>query len=382
MKPTTRDLVALACLAALPVPGLVACGGGSSGGGDVKAPFEPFGPTTVATMAARLPGGSTASGTIRIVGEKKLDGRTFQSYKVALDPEHPQNGIELWIDKEDDETFTFQGYEEPGGLSVVAVRPYTVRTDGPVGVPETVVFEATATPAQGGASQPGKATFDYVKESDDETVVTAFGTLSGVKHFSGTMTLEGAAAPALVAGVPLDLEIWYHPSFGVVKSAMPLLDLGLDMKGEDDCGDFLTPGFNSIQKVGMVEPGGATFRLATYDCSGDFNADKMTHAKMLLELRFADETLAKTTTQPPVIETFGTVLGTFPERLLSSPISIFHPEENGKGYTFWYALVDQAAKNVQGSNGISYRIEVKPADYMSHPVRATARIRYRVIETP
>lgn len=375
-----RDFVVPMLMAMIPFSGIAACENG--GGGDVKAPFESFSPTTVANMVASLPGGNTAAGTIRIVGEKELGGRIFQSYKVALDPVNPQNGIEVWIDKVDDETFIFQGYEEPGAMSVVANQPYTVRTDGKVGVNEIVVFEATATSTAAGTTLPGKATFDYVKISDDETVDTAFGTLSGVKHFAGTVTLEGEAAPALVAGYPLDVEIWYHPSFGLVKSSMPMLELGLDMKGESDCGDFLTPGYNTIQKVGLIQPGGETFRLATYDCSGDFNADKNTHAKMLLELRFADEEMARTTTQPPVVETFGTVFGIFNQyTIISSTVSIFHPEENGKGYTFWYALVDQASKNTPGSNGISYKIEVMPTDYMTNAVRATARIRYMVIDT-
>lgn len=372
---------ALAFLAMPAILALSACGGDDADG-NVKAPFEPFSRTTVATMSVRLPSGETPAGTIRIVGQKVLGGRTFDSYKVALDPVHPQNGIELWIDKEDADTFTFQGYEEPGIMTVVADKPHTIRTDGPVDVKETVVFEATATKVESSTSQKGSATIEYVKKSDDVTVETAFGTLSGVKHFAGTVTLQGEAAPALVAGMPLDVEMWYHPSFGVVKSEMPLLQLGLDMKGEESCGEPLTPGMNTIQKVGIVKPGGEPFRLATYDCSGDFNADKMTHAKMLLEVRFADETMAKTTTQPPVIETFGTVFGYFPAKLLASPVSIFHPEENGKGYTFWYALVDQAAKNVSGGNGISYRIEVAPTDSMTSAVRATARISYNVIDVP
>ncbi|HNZ04711.1 MAG TPA: hypothetical protein PKK50_11265 [Myxococcota bacterium] len=376
----SRFFCVMAVLLACPALGLVACEGG--GTSDVKAPFESFGPTTVASMVATLPGGTTAAGTIRIVGEKEVGGRVFQSYKVSMDPVHPQNGIEIWIDKVDDDTFVFVGYEEPGVTSVVANQPYTVRTDGEVGANEIIVFEATATSAEAGTSLPGKATFDYVKVSDDETVDTAFGTLSGVKHFAGTVTLEGEAAPALVAGYPLDVEMWYHPSFGLVKSSMPTLNLGLDMKGEGDCGDPLTPGYNTIQKVGLIQPGGETFSLATYDCSGDFNADKMTHAKMLLELRLADEQLAKTGTPPQVNESFVTVFGYFPHQLVASTFSIFHPEENGQGYTYWYALVDQASKNTPGSDGISYGIEVAPASYMTDAVRATARIQYMVIDTP
>jgi len=363
----------------LPLLVLSACGQDHA---DVNVPWESFTPTTVATMVARLPGADSPSGTIRIVGEATINGRTFQSYKVALDPEHPQNGIELWIEKEDENTFTFQGYEEPGVMSVVANQPHTIHTDGPEGVPEIVTFNATSTTFESGESLPGTAVIEYVKVSDNETVDTAFGTLSGVKHFSGTVTLQGEAAPALVAGTPLDVEIWYHPSFGLVKGDMPLLGVGLDMAGEDDCGDPLTPGFNTIRKVGVVQPGGEPFRLSTYDCSGKFNADKNTHAKMLLELRFADDEMARTTTPPPVFETFGTILGYFPEYLTPSSLSIFHPEENGQGYTFWYALVDQAAKNIDGDDGISYRIEVEPADYMTNAVRATARIFYKVIPVP
>ena len=41
---------------------------------------------------------------------------------------------------------------------------------------------------------------------------------------------------------------------------------------------------------------GDVYKRQTYDCSGKFNADKNTHAKMLLELRFADDEMARTTT--------------------------------------------------------------------------------------
>jgi hypothetical protein len=96
----------------------------------------------------------------------------------------------------------------------------------------------------------------------------------------------------------------------------------------------------------------------------------------------ADAARAKTATPPPVVEQFTTGWGYFPHELVASPVSIFHPEENGKGYTFWYGYADEAAKNEPGDNGILYAIEVRPADYMSNAVRATARIRYNVIALP
>ncbi len=181
----------------------------------------------------------------------------------------------------------------------------------------------------------------------------------------------------IVQNLPIEMSVWYHPAFGVVKVQIPMFEVGMDIDGEHDCGDPLADGFNAIQKVGVVEAGGERFSLNVYDCAGDFAADKNTHAKMLLELRFADEDLAKSTTPPPVVEEFGTVFGYFPETLVQSPVSIFHPEENGHGFVYWYALVDQAAKNAAGDNGISYRIEVRPTDYQVSAVRATARIVYK-----
>ena len=63
---------------------------------------------------------------------------------------------------------------------------------------------------------------------------------------------------------------------------------------------------------------------------------------------------------------------------MQSPVSIFHPEENKQGFTYWYAYVNEAAKNEPGENGILYRIKVTFPDYMTSPVRVTARIRYPI----
>jgi hypothetical protein len=74
---------------------------------------------------------------------------------------------------------------------------------------------------------------------------------------------------------------------------------------------------------------------------------------------------------------FGTVWGVYPYQLVESPVSLFHPEENGKGYKYWVGYVDQAAKN-ESSNGIAYHIGVNLPDYVSSPVRVTARILYHL----
>ncbi|MBP7126509.1 hypothetical protein KBD49_09120 [Myxococcota bacterium] len=370
-----RNPATLTCLLAA----LAACGGD---GGNVKSPFGAPTRTTVFAVDGRMPTGEVKPWTVKVTGEVEVDGRAFDTYQVGIDPADPRQGIEIWIDKEDEHRVTFRGFREVGVLTVQGDRPYTVRLDGPAGQVETVEVAGTVATENDPNPRPGTATVEYVKESDDVTIDTPFGTLSGVKHFRGTVTLQGEGVPEILRGFPVEAQVWYHPSFGVVKGDVPMFHLGMDLRGEADCGDPLTPGFNTIQKVGLVAPGGEPFELSTSDCSGQWNADKMTHAKMLLELRFAEEALARTSTRPPVVEEFTTGWGYFPHQLVASPFSIFHPEENGKGYTFWYGYADEAARNEPGDNGILYSIEVRPADSMSNAVRATARIRYNVLATP
>ena len=75
---------------------------------------------------------------------------------------------------------------------------------------------------------------------------------------------------------------------------------------------------------------------------------------------------------------FQTVWGYFPFQLIKSFESIFHPEENKEGFTYWYAYVDEAAKNEPGENGILYKITVTATDNMSAPVLVTAQIHYPI----
>ena len=77
---------------------------------------------------------------------------------------------------------------------------------------------------------------------------------------------------------------------------------------------------------------------------------------------------------------FGTMGGMyyFPHELIESPVSVFFPEENGNGFRYWYAFVDQAAKN-QDENGISYTISVDK-DASLPELRVTARIAYEILQ--
>jgi len=62
---------------------------------------------------------------------------------------------------------------------------------------------------------------------------------------------------------------------------------------------------------------------------------------------------------------FETESGYFPFALVQSPVSIFHPEENKEGFTYWLCHVDEAAKNEPGGNGILHKIKVTFPDYIT-----------------
>jgi hypothetical protein len=145
---------------------------------------------------------------------------------------------------------------------------------------------------------------------------------------------------------------------------VPDLGFSTALSGEYDCGNPLASDYNTIQKVGVISRENPDFILSNYDCSGEFDADKMRHASMLLELRWADETMAKTEEKPDVEIIFEVPLGWFPFQLVESSESIFHPEENGQGFTYWYAYVDEGAKDLPGDNGIYYGIMVHFPDTM------------------
>jgi hypothetical protein len=205
------------------------------------------------------------------------------------------------------------------------------------------------------------------------TVQTGIGPVEGCWHFEGGATLaKFFGAPTEVQG-----EVWYSPTLGLVKAKAnkPFPDLGMDFTGSSDYLD-LGDGWASVHKVGVVGDGVSSFELNTYDVNTQLDADKNTHAKMFAEVRWVSEETAKTSKQPYVDLTFGTTMGYFPSSLTQSPVSVFHPEENGKGYVYWVGFVDQAAKNEPGPNGISYRVTAKYEPTFS-PIRITARIIYK-----
>jgi len=358
---------------------LVSC---SKGDGGVKAPFKPVEKTTVKQYKVMPTGGQL---TTEYIGETTFNGKSVEQYRVT----YSENGSNKVVDVYGE--YYGNGKIDIAGFSVVEgfTTDYTVTFDEVVSLDESrfrVGKQQELTVS--GSVQAGdnfpisvSGTTRFEKTSEDETVETELGVLSGVHIFEGEAIIdkvEGVEAPVLLnlfVGVRANYEIWYHPTFGILKVEVPELGFGTTLLGEYDCGNPQASDYNTIQKIGIVSSENPSFVLSSYDCSGDFDADGERHAKMYLELRWADEDKAKTSEKPEVEVSFKTVWGYFPFQLVKSSVSIFHPEENEEGFTYWYAYVDQAAGRDWPE---LYEIVVNFPNHMNDPVRVTARIRYPI----
>jgi hypothetical protein len=253
-------------------------------------------------------------------------------------------------------------------------QPVRISIDPPVGQPQTVTLAGQHVIGKGSSPEAGTVTVTYTLKEKGVTVETPSGIVAGCHHFeaSGDVPLLFGAASTTVRG-----ELWYSPTLGLVKAQLTApISLGLGFAGNSDLTD-LGDGWVAVQKTGAVGKDAAkTWELSTYDFRQQLDADKDTHAKMLLEVRWVDSTKAKGQQQPYLQEEFGTTMGYFPSTMTQSPVSIFHPEENGQGFVYWIGFVDQAAKN-QAVNGISYRISLNRYDPSFSAVRATGRIIYK-----
>lgn len=140
-------------------------------------------------------------------------------------------------------------------------------------------------------------------------------------------------------------------------------------------------GFENVMKEALLDEAHPSFQVSSHDVAGEFDADKQTHAKMVLELRWADIERARTTDPLPVAPDFGTVWGVFDAVLVMTDVSLFHPEEDGQGLHYWIAVVDQAAKN-EASNPIAYHAGARwdpiyAPSLPSGPVRADGLVLYK-----
>ena len=363
---------------------VAACDPGDEGV-DVKVPFGNVTPTTRFVLTGTMPFVTTNTFYSGSIGTKEVNGRTYQRFRVGYDIASPSElsettkGTEFQVELPTPDTFVIGGFEDVSVMVGVLDAPLEINLAPPVGVPQSVSASGALTPVDG-EGKPASGTATYTLVSDDETVVTDLGVVTGCRHFTAAGSLTGEAIPVPLQGVEITGDVWYHPDLGVVKWDIPLVNAGMGLDSVLDYGDA-SGDSNTIRRVGVVSAQtGGTFELSTYDVNGALDATKMQHARMLLELRWADDELARTGSMPSypgVNVEFGTVWGTFGYELVESPFSIFHPEEAGKGYKYWYAYVDEAAKNEPGADGIAYHVRVTADTSFTPALRCSARIYYK-----
>ncbi len=352
-----------------------ACGSSGGGGPTAKGPMV-INPTTAKWTFNDAASGKTVTGGI--VGTVTAFGKEFTRYQVGATAAGSFRGIQADINWNQDycEAVALvvphaKGLTAPGVnvLEVQGDAPLIIDLNPPLGVPQVVTVPATVS-FFGAPGTHIEAEATYTLVNDDATLETPMGTLSGVKIFEGSGT---------VLGTFIEGSVWYHPTYGVVGGDTdfpPPAGLNAALTEFNDPGDP-TSTTGVTQTVKAISPSNPVFELDTYDIASQFDADKNQHAKMLLELRWADEALAKDpNARPGAIVEFGTVWGIYDYALVASPVSFLHPEENGKGYTFWIAYVNQAAKN-ESTNGISYHIRVSGGEMLASPLQVSGRIIYK-----
>lgn len=375
----------------------VGCGGGGGGGGgggsgassDVKSAFPRYSESTRGGYVNTLPGGATRVLHGAVIGTKEVGGKMYSRFGIGETPDAATGSIEVWGNLIDDSAVEAIGgaytlmagsvLTLPVHASTTFDEPLVVQLDVPVGEPQSFSVSGMGVIGDPGSPlKPGTVTGKYTLVEEAVAVATPVGTVSGCAHYA----IETEVPDLFGAGVPVGVDVWYHPRLGVVKVdlAEPLAGLGLGMAGTSDSVD-LPGGYGSVHKLAVLGEGASSnFELSTHDAHQAFDADKNTHAKMLLEVRWVDDAMAKSPQMPYVNQDFGTVFGTYPSSFTQSSISFFFPDEAGQNYTYWVAFVDQAAKN-EAQNGIAYHIDANYEPDFS-PVRLAARIVYKKISAP
>lgn len=368
----------------------VSCdGGGSSSDSNVKKEYGEATENVMTRVKVKQPDGTYGYRIGKIAADQTINNVVYNTYQLTnID----MNGnviagvqpTDLYIKPlplGSDGKITVGGFDKHDGTAITIDPAVTLDSNAPVGVAQAVSTTVNGSVTGGVVITNATAAGSYTLVTTGESVATEMGVVPDCNHFTANVTIDGEGAPAVFKGKNFTGDLWHNPTLGIVKYSIP--DLGIEggMQGTWDVDDP-TGEYRTIKMTGIVSAENPYFKLSTYSVSNDLDADKNTHAKMLVELRWADEETAKTGPMPayPYINvSFETVTGgTFPYQLVESPYSIFFPEENGKGFKYWYGYVDQAAKNIPGSNGISYSIVVS-RDTSAAPVRVTGRIHYRTV---
>lgn len=255
-----------------------------------------------------------------------------------------------------------QGSVTLGGFSTTAAlngidldvrldAPLVLDVTVPVGTPQAVEVDGTIT--LGGADGtegylPLAAT--YTVQGHDAVAPTPMGDIPGCHE----VTFDGAAGPLAMSGT-----IWTHDDLGFVHADLDAGAFGTFSAGMGGYVGWEEGGATSVvQSEGYVSPSSPAFYASTTRGLGVYDADKNVHAKMFLEMRWADDALARTATPLPVTVLFTAGWGYFPHLLVQSDTPYLHPEEASEGYVWWLAFVDEAAKNDPSENPISFDVSV------------------------
>lgn len=359
----------------------LSCDGSGSSFDPEKSPFGEGTETSTGQYLVDIIEGGTRTYIAQKTGTVTKDGVELSVITATSNETTREMLISPFPLQVSDRTVTFGGFTSTSGTEISPEKPIEIDLFPPVGeeVPVNEKFTATLP----GMSASSEFNFDgtYTLESADATAETPNGSYSGLMHYTGKGKITGDLVPAILLGGDLTGELWISQTLGIIAYKIPELGIGGDMESIWDYGDPDEPGLKAVRKTGIINDKNPSFSLDTYEIAGGFDADKNTHAKMLLEIRYVDEELAKTGSIPgyPAVKIeFGVPMGYFPNFLVESPVSIFHPEEKGKGYKYFIGYVDQASKN-STFNPISYHIKVTADTSASSDMRVTARIYYNKI---
>lgn len=377
-----RPIAAVGRLAFL-VFALPACSGE---GPDPHYAFEPFAMSTVFTYTGNVPLSATGRLMGGVVDTTEIGGRKMPQWHAVFDATNIDDlikpgtsAVDLWLDHVGD-TMVVGGLSFPNFVTTRVDPPVSVPLNPPVGVPQTFTFPATATMPGSTTSQPVTLSAQATLLQDDASLATPMGTFTGCNHYEANWSISGAGVPSGVSPGPYAAELWYHPDFGLVRANMPELGLSVGLAAEEDYSGSES-GYGVIRRMGVIADGNTSFALSSFDKNHKLDADKLTHAKMLLELRWSDD--AKAMSSPPPDDKadlgveFNGGFGYFPHVLVESASSYFFPDE--KGFRYNYGYVSQALKNEAGTRGSAYAIHVNQRHSGVAPIRVTARMVYKIL---
>lgn len=353
---------------------LVACGDDGDSLPSMERPFQPPSPNNTSTYTVTDFEGNTQVVTGAGSEPRVIDGREFPGVTLG-DP--AEGGGDLWIDWQPEQEELEIGAAELTapqlGREVTGIfdPPLSIDLDPPVGVEQSLTATGTIQIADAPTPLNVSVPLSYTLVEKDVTVEANGTTIHGCDIFEGSATILDETYTGMAA---------YHPAIGLVSGSIswpPPNGVSATFNGVTDFGEVVN-GYRTMQASHVIEPG-TSFRLSSFDAVQDFDADKNTHAQMLVEMRWADDEMARNTPLTnDVYANFGTVFGTFPTFPVTSPVSIFFPAENGQGFQYRVYFVDQAARN-ESENPIAYYAEAFNGGDFDAPVRVTMRLRYKVI---